>query len=122
MRLSCARPAMTGHVGFDAGFVNEDHTARETGRRLLISAATAVRLAACLRQSGNLTPAVNLRRQGHGRPVPCEGFFAELAEQDPDITLKKLQAALLEAHGVRASLSGIVVVLRRSDLKRFANA
>jgi transposase len=48
--------------------------------------------------------------------VPCEGFFAELVEQDPDITLKELQATLLEAHGVQASLSGIDVVLRRLDL------
>ena len=69
--------------------------------------------------AGNLTPAVNSRGQGHGRPAPCEGFFAELAEQNPDITLKQLQAALLEAHGVRASLSGIDVVLRRPDLQRF---
>jgi len=39
-----------------------------------------------------------------------------LVEQDPDITLKELQAALLKAHGVQASLSGIDVVLRRLDL------
>jgi len=48
--------------------------------------------------------------------VPYEGFFAELVEQDPDITLKELQAALLDAHSVQASLSGIDVVLRRLDL------
>jgi transposase len=48
--------------------------------------------------------------------VPYEGFFTELVEQDPDITLKELQATLLEAHGVQASLSGIDVVLRRLDL------
>lgn len=94
----------------------EGHSAREIGRRLLISAATAVRYAACLRKTGNLTPAANSRRQGHGRLVPYEDFFAELVEQDPDITLKELQAALLEAHGVQASLSGIDVVLRRLDL------
>lgn len=94
----------------------EGLSAREIGRRLLISAATAVRFAACLRQTGSLTPAANSRRQGHGRLVPYEGFFAELVEQDPDITLKELQAALLEAHGVQASLSGIDVVLRRLDL------
>jgi transposase len=85
--------------------------AREIGRRLLISAATAVRYAACLRKTGNLMPAANSRRHGHGRLVPYEGFFAELVKQDPDITLKELQAALLEAHGVQASLSGIDVVL-----------
>ena len=94
----------------------EGHSAREIGRRLLISSATAVRYAACLRKTGTLKPATNSRRQGHGRLVPYEGFFAELVEQDPDITLKELQAALLEAHGVQASLSGIDVVLRRLDL------
>ena len=94
----------------------EGHSAREIGRRLLISAATAVRYAACLRKTGNITPAANPRRQGHGRLVPYEDFFAELVEQDPDITLKELQAALLETHGVQASLSGIDVVLRRLDL------
>ena len=95
---------------------NEGLSAREIGRRLLISAATAVRFADRLRHTGNLKPAANSRRQGHGRLVPYEGFFAELVEQDPDITLKELQAALLEAHGVQASLSGIDVVLRRLDL------
>ena len=94
----------------------EGHSAREIGRWLLISAATAVRYAACLRKTGNLMPAGNSRRQGHGRLVPYEDFFAELVEQDPDITLKELQAALVEAHGVQASLSGIDVVLRRLDL------
>jgi len=91
----------------------EGHSAREIGRRLLISAATAVRFAARLRQCGDLVPAVNPRRRGHGRLVPYEGFFAELVDQAPDITLKDLRAALFEAHGVQASRSGIDCVLRR---------
>ena len=82
----------------------------------LISAATAVRFAACLRRTEDLSPKANPRRRGHGRLVPYEGFFVELVEQDPDITLKELQAALLDAHDVQASLSGIDVVLRRLDL------
>ncbi|MFQ1702915.1 hypothetical protein ACJ5NV_20255 [Loktanella agnita] len=94
----------------------EGHSAREIGRRLLISAATAVRFAKQLRRTGGLTAARNSRRRGHGRLVPYEGFSKELVEQDPDITLKELQAALLEAHGVHASLSGIDVVLRRLGL------
>ena len=94
----------------------EGLSAREIGRRLLISAATAVRFAACLRQTGCLTPAANSRREGHRRLVPYEGVFAELAGQDPDITLKELQAALLEAHGMQASLSGTDDVLRRLEL------
>jgi transposase len=91
----------------------EGRSAREIGRRLLISAATAVRYADNLRQGHDLTPASNSRRRGHGRLVPFEGFFMELVEQDPDITLKELRAALFEAHGVQASLSGIDIVLRR---------
>ena len=91
-------------------------SAREIGRCLLIFAATAVRFADRLRRTEDLTPARHSQRQGHGRLVPFEGFFAELVEQDPDITLKELQAALVEAHGVQASLSGIDVVLRRLDL------
>lgn len=91
----------------------EGHSAREIGRRLLISAATAVRFAACLRQGSDLVPVANPRRRGHGRLVPFEGFFCELVEQDPDVTLKELRAALYEAHGVQASLSGIDLVLRR---------
>ncbi len=94
----------------------EGHSAREIGRRLRICTATAVRFASSLRRTGDLTPASNSRRRGHGRLVPYEGFFAEVVEQDPDITLKELQAALLEAHGVQASLSGIDVVLRRLGL------
>ena len=94
----------------------EGLSAREIGRRLLISVATAVRFSDCLRRTGDLSPKANPRRRGHGRLVPYEDFFAELVAQAPDITLKELQAALLEAHGVQASLSGIDVVLRRLDL------
>lgn len=40
-------------------------------------------------------------------------FFLELIEQDPDITLAELQAALLTAYNVTASSSGIDALLRR---------
>ena len=97
------------------GLHEEGFSAREIARCLLISAATAVRFAASLRRGDDLVLLVNSRRRGHGRLVPFEGFFAELVEQDPDITLKELQTALLEAHGVgvKASLSGIDIVLKR---------
>lgn len=54
--------------------------AREISRRLRISAATAVRFADRLRQAGDLTPAANSRRRGHGRLMPYEGLFTELVE------------------------------------------
>ena len=91
----------------------QGHTAREIGRRLMISAATAVRFAAKLRAGEDLIPLPNPRRTGDGKLVPYEGFFAELVEQDPDITLRELQAALLDAHGVTSSTSGIDDLLRR---------
>ena len=48
--------------------------------------------------------------------MPYEGFLAGLVEQNPDITRKELQAALLAAHGMQASLSGIDAVLQRLEL------
>ena len=42
----------------------EGHSAREIGRRLLISAATAVRYADSLRRGRDLTPASNSRMAG----------------------------------------------------------
>lgn len=91
----------------------EEHSAREVGRRLLISAETAVRYANNLRRGHDLTPALNSRRRGHDRLVPFEGFFTELVEHDPNFTLKELRAALFDAHGIQASQSDIDIVLRR---------
>ena len=91
----------------------EGYSARSIGQRLMISAATAVRFAAILRNGGDLTPKPNPRRTGDGRLVPYSSFFVELVEQDPDITLKELQGALWDAHGVWASISGIDSLLRR---------
>ena len=76
----------------------EGHTEREIGRRLMIWAATAVRFAAKLRAGEDLIPLPDRRRTGEGKLVRYEGFFAELVEQDPDITLRELQAALPDAH------------------------
>jgi urease beta subunit len=61
----------------------EGLSARKIGRRLLIPAASAVRFAACSRQTSSLTPAAKSQRQDHGRLVPYEGFFAKLVEQIP---------------------------------------
>ena len=66
----------------------------------MIWAATAARFAAKLRAGKDLVPLPNRRRTGEGKLVRYEGFLAELVEQDPDITLRELQAALPDAHGV----------------------
>ena len=92
---------------------NQGLTGREIGRRLMISAASASRLCQRLRQGLSIAPAPNPRNTGHGRLVPFQEFLIELVQQDPDITLKELQGALVDAHGVQASLSGIDQVLKR---------
>ena len=94
----------------------EGHSAREIGRRLLISAATAMRSAIGPRKTGNLKPAANARRRGHGRLVLYADFLTELGAQNPDITRKELQATLLETHGLQASVSGMDVMLQQIDL------
>ena len=52
-------------------------------------------------------------RKGSGKPEPFVSFFVELIGQDPDITLVELQAALLAAHDMSFSTSGIDALLRR---------
>ena len=79
----------------------------------MIWAATAVRFAAKLRAGEDLILLPDRRRTGEGKLVRYEGFFAELVEQDPGITLRELQAALPDAHGVTSSTSGIDGLLRR---------
>ena len=91
----------------------EGLSGREIGRRLMISAASASRLSRKLKQGLGLTPAKNPRNTGHGRLTPYHDFLIELIHQDPDITLKELQGALAEAHGLTASVSGIDQALKR---------
>lgn len=97
---------------FEALF-NEGLAGREIGRRLMISAASASRLSQRLKRGLRLTPAANPRNTGHGRLAPYHDFLVELIHQDPDITLRELQGALVDAHDVTASVSGIDQVLKR---------
>ncbi len=92
---------------------DEGLSGREIGRRLMISAASASRLAQKIRQGVSLDPVPNRRKTGRRRLAPFHAFLIELIHQDPDITLKELQGALEHAHGVRASVSGIDQALRR---------
>jgi len=86
---------------------------REAARRLMISAATASRLARRLKRGASLQPAPNPRKSGQGKFAPWHDFLIELVTQDPDITLAELRGALEHAHGVRASISGVDQALRR---------
>ena len=87
--------------------------AAAAGRTLLLSPATAVRWGKKVRNDAPLTPLPSGPRKGSGKLEPYVPFFVELMERDPDITLAELQAALLTAHGVVCSTSGIDALLRR---------
>ena len=86
---------------------------RAAARRLLISAATGVRLAAKVRRGESLVPKACGRPAGHGKLAPYEAFLRELVEQDPDITLFELRDALAEAEDVRVHHSAIAMALKR---------
>lgn len=86
---------------------------REAARRLLISAATASRLARRLKRGASLQPAPNPRKSGRGKLAPWHDFPIELVPQDPDIPLAELRSALEHAPAVRASISGVDQALRR---------
>jgi len=88
-------------------------SARAAARRLLISPASGVRLAAKLRRGESLEPMKQGRPAGQGKLGPHRDFLAELVEQDPDITLAELRDALVDAEGVRVHTASIARMLTR---------
>ena len=75
--------------------------------------AAAARWGKQVRDGDPLEPLPSVPRKGSGKPGSFVSFFVELIEQDPDITLVELRAALLAAHDMRCSTSGIDALLRR---------
>lgn len=92
--------------------------AAAAGKMLLVSPATAVRWGKKVRDGASLEPCPSGPREGSGRIEPFMPFFLELIEQDRDITLAELEAALLAAHDVTASTSGIDALLRATVTHR----
>ena len=88
-------------------------SARSAARRLLISPASGVRLAAKIREGASLEPQKCGRPEGVGKLDPHKDFLIELVEQDPDITLAELRGALIEATGVTVGVPAIVRMLKR---------
>lgn len=93
--------------------IEDGLSGRAAARRLLISAATGVRLAAKVRRGESLVPRKCGRPPGRGKLGPHWGFLRELVEQDPDITLFELQGALADAEDVHVHHSAIARVLRQ---------
>ena len=88
-------------------------SARAAARRLLISPASGVRLAAKVREGASLAPGKCGRPAGVGKLGPYKGFLIELIEQDPDITLAELRGALIDAEDVTVGIPSIFKMLKR---------
>ncbi len=86
---------------------------RAAALRLQLSPATGSRRALAIRQTGCARAAPQGRPVGKGKPDPHRAFFAEVIDQDGDITMPELAAALLDATGVRAHPNAIGKFLRK---------
>jgi transposase len=93
--------------------IEDGFSGRAAARRLLISAATGVRLAAKVRRGESLAPRKCGRPPGRGKLGPHRDFLRELVEQDPDITLFELRDALADAADVDVHHSAIARALRQ---------
>lgn len=101
--------------------IDEGYSARAAARRLKLSAATGVRWAQKVKQSGSLDIQRMGRPKGTGKLAPYDGLLIEWLGQDADMTLTQLKAALLEATGVSASLDALSKALKRLGYRHKKN-
>ena len=94
-------------------YIEDGLSGRESARRLMISPATGARLAGRVRRGEPLVPNKCGRPVGWGKLGPCKAFLLELVEQDPDITMSELAAALIDAKGVFVHETSLSRALRR---------
>ena len=96
-------------------YVEAGHSCRAAARLFAVSASTAVRLAAAQRGCGHIAPRPQGRAPGTtGKLAVHQAFLLEIVRAEPDITLKELAGALLEAHGLRVQLSSLYRALCRA--------
>lgn len=78
-----------------------------------VSASTAVRLMAAWRSRATLAARPQGRAAGTvGKLAAHRAFLVKVVRSEPDITLKELAGALLDAEGVRVNLSSLHRALR----------
>ena len=94
-------------------YIEEGLSGRAAALRLKLSPATGARWALAIRRTGRAEAAPQGRPKGKGKLDPHRGFFAEIIEQDGDITMPELSAALFAATRVRAHPNAIGKFLRK---------
>ena len=83
-------------------FVEAGHSRRAAARHFGVSESFAITLLRRVARSGSPLPARQGRAPGYGRLEPYAAFLVTAVEDQPDITMPELSAALLQAHGVTA--------------------
>jgi len=97
--------------------VEAGQSCRAAARVFGVSASTAVRLARQQRVQGHVAPQAQGRAPGTaGKLALHKAFLLEIVRAEPDITLRELAGALLEAQGVRVQLSSLHRALRRAGI------
>ncbi|WP_217805733.1 IS630 family transposase, partial [Roseovarius sp. A-2] len=94
-------------------YIEEGLSGRAAALRLKLSPATGARWALAIRRTGRAEAAPQGRPKGKGKLDPHLGFFAEVIEQDGDITMPELSAALFDVTRVRAHPNAIGKFLRK---------
>ncbi len=98
-------------------YVESGHSCRAAARLFAVSASTAVRLAAVQRERDDVSPKPQGRAPGTvGKLAAHQAFLLRIVQSEPDITLKELAGALVEAHEVRVQMSPLHYALRRAGL------
>ncbi len=93
--------------------VEEGLSGRAAALRLKVSPATGSRWGKAIRRTGQALAEPQGRPKGKGKLDPHCAFFAEILEQDGDITMPELAGGLLEATGVKAHPDAIGRFLRK---------
>ena len=96
--------------------ISAGQSCRATGRKFGVSASTAIRLGAAVRDGKSLEPCKQGRPAGQGKLAPYTGFLLEAVKAKPDITLGELAGELDARHGIKVSLPAIWRVLKMAGL------
>ena len=93
--------------------IEEGLSGRAAALRLKLSPATGARWRLAIRRTGHAKAAPQGRPRGQGKLDPHRPFLVELIEQDGDMTMPELAAALSDATGVQAHPDAIGRFLRK---------
>lgn len=94
-------------------YIEEGLSGRAAALRLKLSPATGARWSLAIRRTGQARAAPQGRPRGKGKLDPHRAFLAEIIDQDADITMPELGAALFEATGEQAHPNSIGKFLRK---------